>query len=367
MTAASPGEPESPPPASRARRILWACATLALGAAGGAVAVELNVPLPWMIGAMIATTVASLGGLPLFVHRRVRAPVVTILGVMLGSSFTPEIAAQMPQWWVTIAGLVVYVAAITAILTLYFLKLGGFDFTTAYFAGSPGGLNEMIIVGKEMGGDDRLIALVHAGRLLFVIIAVPLGFMLFEGYSQSARPPMGGALADWPLREVIILAACALAGGWLGWRIALPAGFILGPMMLSAAVHLAGWSESQPPAVLVGAAQVVIGCNIGARFANMPVRTVLRVMLLSLGSAAIMIAATLLLALAMRRYAPSSFQGLILAYAPGGLAEMSLVAFALAIDAAFVAAHHILRIVMIVIAAPLLFRLLARRKRTRPA
>ncbi len=337
-------------------RFLWACVTLALGAAGGWAATGLDVPLPWMIGAMVVATGASLAKLPIFVHRWTRQPVITVIGLMLGSSFTPALLGQIGQWWQTIAGMALYVAIVTAILYVYFRRLGGFDRTTAYFAASPGGLNEMVIVGREMGGDDRLIALVHAGRLLFVILAVPIGFALIEGYRQSARPPLGGALFAWPLAEVGIFAACAVLGVGFAKLIRLPAAYVLGPMLLSAAVHLLGWTESRPPALLLAIAQVVIGCNIGARFAGLEFRTIRRVLLLSLGSATIMLVFTLGFAAALRPLAASSLQGLILAFAPGGLAEMSLIAFALAIDAAFVATHHVLRIAMIVVAAPLIFR-----------
>ena len=58
---------------------------------------------------------------------------------------------------------------------------------------------------------------------------------------------------------------------------------------------------------------------------------------------------------------------LILAYSPGGLAEMSMIALALGIETAFVATHHVFRIGLIVITAPLLFRLLERFGRRREA
>ncbi len=59
------------------------------------------------------------------------------------------------EWLPTIAGIAVYVTLVTAILSWYFRRFGGFDPITAFFAGSPGGLNEMVIAGREMGGDDR--------------------------------------------------------------------------------------------------------------------------------------------------------------------------------------------------------------------
>lgn len=354
MTEALPGAPA--PPRSKTRRIAFAVLTLALGAAGGWLATLINLPLPWMIGAMVATTIGSLSGLELFMYRWVRGPNVAVLGVMLGSSFTPAVIARFGEWITTIAGLAVYVTLVTAILYWYFRRYGHFDRVTAFFAASPGGLNEMTIVGRELGGDDRLIALVHGARILMVVMTIPIGFMLFEDYSPSARPPMGGALLDMSWPEALILAGCALAGAFGARTIGFPAAFVTGPMFLSAFVHLLGWSEARPPAVLIAVAQLVIGSGVGSRFSGVKLYTIARVLLLSLGSTAVMVSLTAIFALVLRRAADTSIEAIILAYAPGGLAEMSLVALALSIDSAFVASHHVLRIVMIVIVAPTLFR-----------
>jgi len=346
----------APEPKGTRRRVALGLVTLALGAVGGWVATQIGLPLPWMIGAMIATTIGSLAGLDLFVHRWVRGPNVAVLGVMLGSAFAPAVVARFGDWIATIAGLVVYVVLVTVILYWYFRRLGRFDRVTAFFAASPGGLNEMVIVGRELGGDDRLIALVHGARVLMVVMAIPFGFMIFEDYRQSARPPLGGALLDLPWREALILGACAVAGALGGRAIRLPAAFVIGPMILSALVHLLGWSAAKPPDFLVGLAQVVIGAGVGARFAGVALSTIARVLLLSVGSTAVMVSLTILFAILLRNAADTSIQAVILAYAPGGLAEMSLVALALAIDSAFVASHHVLRIMMIVIVAPTFFR-----------
>ena len=53
--------------------------------------------------------------------------------------------------------------------------------------------------------------------------------------------------------------------------------------------------------------------------------------------------------------------GVLLAFSPGGLAEMSLIALALGIDVAYVSTHHVVRIFIVVTLAPLLFRVLHRK------
>jgi membrane AbrB-like protein len=121
-----------------------------------------------------------------------------------------------------------------------------------------------------------------------------------------------------------------------------------------------GWSNSPPPLELVALAQVVVGCSVGARFAGVPIKEVVSVMTASVGSTILMLLTSLLFAYAVHRLTDLGLEPLILAYSPGGLAEMSLIALALGIETAFVATHHVIRIGLIVISAPLLFRLFER-------
>ena len=165
------------------------------------------------------------------------------------------------------------------------------------------------------------------------------------------------------------LAALAPAGGagyLIAGRLWLPAPAFLGPLLASAGIHLASLTAAQPPWELVAAAQVVIGAAIGGRFAGTDIRLVPRILTLAVGSTAIFLAMAAVAALVLERLTDFAFPALLLAFTPGGLAEMSLVALALDIDTAFVATHNVARIALIVTLAPLFFRLLGRHLR-RPA
>jgi len=330
--------------------------TLGLGTAGGALFRHFNLPLAWMIGAMFATTAASVAGVPLLAASRLRMVMIAVLGVMLGSAFSPATAARIVTWWPTVTALALYIAVVTGLLTLYFRRVAGYDWVTAYFSASPGGLNEMVLVGSALGGNDRTIALVHAVRILLVVLAIPFGFVLFGGYQRGSAMPLGVPIAEFPLVDFAILTVCAVVGAVVARALRVPAALVVGPMVASAAVHLAGITASRPPGELVAAAQVVIGSTLGARFAGIRPFQVLRVALTSGGATAIMLALTLGFSLALEPLAGSSMQATLLSFAPGGLAEMSLIALALHVDAAFVSTHHVVRIILIVILSPMLFR-----------
>jgi membrane AbrB-like protein len=128
-------------------------------------------------------------------------------------------------------------------------------------------------------------------------------------------------------------------------------------MVLSAAVHLAGWSSAKPPAEIVAAAQVVVGASIGCRFAGLTLRDARRIISAGLVSGLLMVVAAALTAYGLADILGRPADVLALSFAPGGLAEMALIALILGIDTAFVSAMHVMRIAMVVIGAPLAFRL----------
>jgi len=342
---------------------------LAVGIGGGLLFQHLSLPLPWMMGPMLFCTLAALLRAPAAAPPVIRPPMTMVIGVMLGSAFDPDLVARIPQWWPATLGLIAFIALCGGSVVWYFRAIGGYDRTTAYFAGMPGGLVEMISIGEERGGDGQVIALVHSVRILLIVMTLPFAIQWLEGVSLNR---MTGAVSmlSTPATAQIWLVACGLAGCFIGHTLNLPAKYLLGPMLVSAAVHLAGWSDFKPSFEIVNAAQLILGVVIGCRFAGAAPRTVGHIILLSLGSTAILLFWTAACAALVSWLTGFRTTTLILAYSPGGLAEMSLIALAVHAEVAFVAAHHIIRIFIVMAAAASVYALigrLGRQHRSAPA
>lgn len=331
---------------------------MAAGIAGGLLFVWLRLPLPWMLGPMTVCTLAALLQAPVAAPTVIRPPMTMIIGVLLGASFTPDLIRQAPHWWPALLGLLAFMLASAVACIAFFRIVGRFDRTTAYFAGMPGGLVEMVTAGEEKGGDARLIALVHSARILLVVMTLPFIVQMLEGVQLGARRTAGLSLLDTPIASDLWLVACGLIGIVLGHVLRLPAKFLLGPMLATALVHVAGISDFHPPAELVIIAQLVLGVTIGCRFVGTAPGTILRVLLLSAGSTVILLVLTMLSAWIVSRLSGFGMVPLMLAYSPGGLAEMSLIALALKIEVAFVAAQHIIRVFLVMVAAAPVFGLM---------
>jgi uncharacterized protein len=332
--------------------------TLAIGIPGGALFYLLNMPLPWMLGAMAATTVAAISGVRMALMPSLRLVFITILGVMLGSAFTPAVVKGIALWLGSFAWLALYVVIATALIWLYYRRLARYDSVTAYFSAAPGGLNEMILAGGALGGDERRISMSHAARVLIAIFALSFGYRWFGGYVPVVAPTLSVEAMNW--LDWLLLTGCGVVGFVLARALRIPAYALVGPMVLSALVHALGITHSRPPVWLVAAAQVVVGAMVGSRFDGAAPSMVGKAMILAVFATAVLLVMAAAFGEAVEATLGIPFSAALLAFAPGGLAEMSLIALSLDIDAAYVSSHHIVRIFMIVLAAPFLFRLLSR-------
>ncbi len=330
--------------------------SIALGAVGGAIFYYFELPLAWMLGSMTVTTIAALVGAPIALHMPTRLSMTAVLGTLLGSAFTPQILQQLQYWSAGALTVAIFVTMMTAVSVLFLLRIGGMDWPTAFFSGTPGGLGEMTIVGERMGGDTPTIALVHATRIFVVVFLLPL---FLAGIADMDIPNTARVLAGRPAAqgsELAVLAFCAVVGYILGQKLPLPGSQIFIPMVVSAAAYLAGLVEGRPPAEIIAVAQVVIGAAIGARFVGLDLCKTARPIILGVISALAMLALATAFAYVAAPILDLPMYALLLALSPGGLAEMSLIALALDVDTAFVATMHLVRIVLIVTLAPLLFR-----------
>ncbi|MGH6918419.1 MAG: AbrB family transcriptional regulator, partial [Geminicoccaceae bacterium] len=155
-------------------------AALSIGGVGGALFASLQLPLPWLLGALAATTIASLSGLRMAVPDRVRRPMIAVLGMMLGTTFTPERVEAAASWLPTLGALLVYVVLVGAAIWLYLWRFSGFDRVTTFFAATPGGLSEMVALSAQLGGDQRTVSLIHGTRLLFIVLTIPFLASLYQ-------------------------------------------------------------------------------------------------------------------------------------------------------------------------------------------
>lgn len=325
--------------------------TGAIAAAGAGIFHILSLPLPFLLGPLLACLAAALLGVRMCDMGRLGTGMRTILGIAVGAAITPELLARLPDMARSVALVVPYIALIGLIGYPFFRRVCDFDGPTSFYAAMPGGFQDMVIFGEEAGADVRALSLIHATRVLLIVTLVP--FLILHLFGQALDAPPGKPVGDVPLTEIALMVVAALVGWQGGARVGLFGASILGPMIIAAGFSLTDLLHNRPPAVAILAAQFFIGTSIGAKYAGVTLRE-LRVDVLAGFAFCIIIGLCALLfakIAATMGWAPPLEA--MLSFAPGGQAEMAVLTIVAGADLAFVVTHHVLRIIVVIIGAPI--------------
>lgn len=338
-------------------------ALIAFGAFGGWVAVHLHLPMPWMIGSLTLTAVMVLFWSPPVLQdyvfpNRLRSVFVALIGVMIGSQVTPDLLTQAPGLMLTLSMLALFIALAHVSNYLIFRHIGGYDRATAFYSGTPGGLMESIMMGEAAGADIRILTAQQFLRIICVITLLPLGLSIWLGtpVGSSAGHSLSVDAAPVTAQNLVLIVLAALLGMALAQRVHLPAGHLVGPLLLAALATATGLMDLHLPYWLIAVAQLVIGVTLGLRFKGTGLPLLRRCVWLALTSVLVMMLISAVFALVLHEVTGLPFLHLLISYAPGGVAEMSIVALSLAASPAIVSLHHIVRILMTVVEMPLIAR-----------
>lgn len=331
-------------------------ATFFVAALGVALFRSLSLPLPWLLGPMLGCLAAALAGMQMATLPTVNDTMRTVLGLAVGASITPAVVGRLDDMALSIAMVPPFIILIGSIGYPYFRKLCKFDAATSYYAAMPGGFQDMLVFGEEAGGNPRILSLVHATRVVIIVTGLPV-LMTFVFQLDLDRPP-GAPAREIPVKEMILMAFVALAG----WRIALALNIfgaaILGPMILAAAASLSGFINHRPPAEIILAAQFFIGMGLGIKYMGITVDELRRVITAAVGYSVILAVLSAIFAFLVTGFGLAPATEAILAFSPGGQVEMAVLAIVAGADIAFVVTHHVVRIVIVIIGAPIVRRFL---------
>ncbi len=334
--------------------------TLGVALAAGWLFRLLRVPAPFMLGAVFGVWIAGALLRPLQPHlgvaRWFHIPVVLGLGTMIGAAFSSRLLGHALDWWPTVLAMVIATALATAVGFTYLVRFRGYEPRLALLCSLPGGQAEMILLAKTYTDKDYVVALCHLTRVSLVVGLSPLLLMLVTGFEgvaasykvQSALPHV------WSLDGQTWLSFVLCAGlGYGGARlIRLPMPHLLGPLLLSALGHAFDLIEIPRIREFVILAQLAVGGGIGARLARVPFGELAGYLRDGLVNAALILASyTAIAGLATLAFGLAFMQAL-LAFLPGGLYEVTLLALIFGFDLAFVSFHHTARILIIFFSLP---------------
>jgi len=334
----------------------WRTHLLALpvAAGGGLLAYAVHMPLPWVLGAMLAVAAASLlMGRTLTQKGVLRRAAQGCIGLAIGLAFTPATWGLLGDLtlWIVLAATTALVLSVLAAPVIQ--RLAGMDGPTAIYAVALGASSEMALQAQRAGADGASVACAHAVRIIMVTgIVTFLAWMLGQPIAASTALV---SVAVVTLPHLLLLLAAAMLLALLIQRQNVPNPWLLGPLIVGGLGAMLSWGGRLPDAMLI-AAQVMIGWalgqNITRSFFSRAPRVLACAALVTLG----ILAACLTMGWLISWGSGLPLMTTFIALAPGGMAEMGVIAKTFGLGAPLVTAFHIVRIVSTVFLTQMLAR-----------
>ncbi|MGC9417747.1 MAG: AbrB family transcriptional regulator [Rhodovulum sp.] len=325
--------------------------TLAAGAAGAALATLIGVPAPFLTGPALTVTLLALAGVPVTMPAQLRDACFLLIGVNMGAGVTPEAVATAARWPLSLALLAVAVLAILWFGARLLERMFGFDRMSALLTATPGHLSYVLSLSTDVRADLPRVTMIQTLRVLSLTLIVPFVAPLLGHGDLPTLPDLPPAM---PLTVLVPLIGLSVLCGLAFQRLRVPAALLLGGMALSGLGHATGAISGSVPTWLSIPAFTVMGTLIGARFSGITPRMVWQSLgassLLTLFAAAVSLAAAALVSVTLGLPMLTA----LIAFAPGGLETMMAMSLLLDADPAYVAAHHVFRLLVLTVALPVI-------------
>ncbi len=314
-----------------------------------------NLPLAWMLGPMIVTSIAALMGTKIVMPRLALSSILIILGLHIGNYVDQNLLDQMINWiWTTVI-MFFYIIISIMIVSKYLEKFAGYKDKASVFSAAPGALGPLMILAEYEKSDLSQVATSHLIRLIIIITLFPfiivnlsitdtLELENFDYMSQN----------HWNL---FILIIGSLIFIFIFDKLKVPAALLSGTLFASGFLQIFDIATYKLPDASIDFCLLVLGASVGCRFADKTIKEVANNSLHSLVATFLLVLLGLFAAYVATFFVDNNFLTLILSFCPGGIYEVAVIAIAFDLEPDFVAFHHIIRLLFILFTVPVFLKI----------
>lgn len=339
----------------------WAVLCVASAALAGLLKAA-GLPAALLLGAMLAAIACGLAGFKVRVPRPGFQGAQAIIGLLIAHSVTGSLVRTVLDDGPIMLAVVVVTVAASALVGWLLTRLKVLPGATAAWGSSPGGAAAMTAMSEAYGADPRYVAFMQYVRV--VCVAITATFVARAVAGPGGMPASSAPAVDQGLMAALLPLATTLVvgvvGAWLGRRLRIPAGALLGPMFLGAALHASGVAEFALPWWLLALAYAGIGWFVGLRFNRGTLGTVARALPTIVVSTMALIALCGLWAWGLTHILPIDVLTAYLATSPGGIDTVAIIALGTGADVSFVLAAQVLRLFVVLLTGPAIARWIAK-------
>ena len=318
-----------------------------------------NIPLAWMLGPMLAVSIAALSGIKIKMPKLALSSILIVLGLHIGNYIDQNLINQMTEWVWTSIIMFVYILISILIVSKYLQKFSGYNVKTSIFSAAPGALGPLMILAEHEKSDLSQVATSHLIRLIIIITVIP--FFVVNYSTNEALTIEKFDYLDQNHFHLLILLIGSILLIFLFDKIGVPAALLSGTLVASGILQITEVASYKLPDESINFCLLILGASVGCRFADKSLKEVASNSFHSLVATIILVTLGLLAAIIATYFVDTNFLTLLLSFSPGGIYEVAVIAIAFDLDPNFVAFHHIVRLLMILFTIPIILKIIGKK------
>ena len=316
----------------------------------------LHIPLAWMLGPMIATSIAALSGLKIIMPRIILSFILIFLGLYIGNYIDQNLINQIGQWFWTSLVMLGYIIISVIFVSKYLEKFSGYNKKTSIFSAAPGALGPLLILAEHEKSDLSQVATSHLIRLIIIITLFPF---IVDNFSQlDSNPIPEFNFLNQNHFDLLILLISSIILIVIFDKLKIPAPLLSGTLVASGILQISDVASYKLPDQSIDFCLLILGASVGCRFANKSLNEVIKNSFHSFVATFFLVVLGIIAAILAGYIVDKNFFTLLLSYCPGGIYEVAVIAIAFDLDPEFVSFHHIIRLLMILFIVPIILKLI---------
>ena len=320
-----------------------------------------NIPLAWMLGPMIISSISALAGLKIKMHKIALSSVLIILGLYIGNHIDQNLFNQMTNWIWTSVIMLIYIIICILVVAKYLQKYSGYEEKASIFSAAPGALGPLLILAENEKTDISQVATSHLIRLIIIITLIPF-IIVNNAVSENPITNNFEYMSQNHL-DLLFLVLASIIFILIFDKIRVPAAILSGTLFASGLLQITDFATYKLPDASINFCLLILGASVGCKFAEKSVKEIANNSLHSLVATIILILLGLIAAFVATFVVDTNILTLILSFSPGGIYEVAVIAIAFDLEPDFVAFHHIIRLLFILFTVPLILKILSKFKK----
>jgi hypothetical protein len=341
--------------------LLWWFGLGTVAVLAGLLAQSIRMPGGWLIGPLVA---AILAGLIRPDHPRVTTPYLfsaqAVIGIALANTFRPDVLPGLAAHWLAILLVVAVTLGLSIAAGLVLARISPLSRETATLGTLPGGATSIIALSVDSQADTRIVALMQYMRVVLVVLsAALLARFVLQPMDLGLQPAFGfptGPASSHLWLNYLLTAMLAAAAALIGCLVKLPAGALLGPLILGIVLNSFNLLHLAWPPGVPQAAYLIIGLYVGLLFDKISLRYAGRLIPIIITNTLVLMAICAASGKLLSVLTGNSYLTGYLATTPGGMDSVAIVALGSGSDVFLVLAVQMVRLFAIILMGPLLAR-----------